>query len=186
MRDQAWHQHLAWATGPPSISAIVLVPRCLSPRSSKAPVFTEARGRQCPRAAHRTCAACSSCSSNMITAALRRQAVKRVVQSSDAQRCSLTVLGEGHRRHYLLVHEGNECIVDLEIEPASMIVWYSVRSASASANRSFLRRGTICRGDGNCACWRDYGKEAGHAVGPREPSLDVGDIALQFCLPGID
>src|SRR5262245_43077254 len=41
-------------------------------------------------------------------------------------------------------------------------------------------------GVGECTCRRHHGKEAGHAVSPREPSLEVGNISLQLCLPGID
>ncbi len=53
---------------------------------------------------------------DVIARALRRDTVERVIERVDAHLRPGAVLGMRHRRHHLLVHVGQEGIVDLHVE----------------------------------------------------------------------
>jgi len=96
-------------------------------------------------------------------------------------------LGERHWRHHLLVHEGDECVVDLEVEPG--IDDRAVLGAQRLGEReqeALLVAIMLVAGVRECAGRCHHGKESGHVLRSRQPGLEIGDVAMQLCMPSID
>src|SRR5262245_24214225 len=103
MRDQAWHKHLARRQPDllPYPPFVLVAWICRLEAQGASPHLEHEVDNVLERDIEHV-GPVPAAPADMITGALRRQTLKRVVQSSDAQCRPLTVLDERHRRHHLL------------------------------------------------------------------------------------